>query len=98
MTRTLSDKKFCWAEMKLQKPTDVVEYRENMEQLQQMNKDVVVAPYFRNSLSNKIGLSNYFYVKVRELKDSVMLKEMATKTKVSLLVLIHICHIGIYLV
>lgn len=84
MTRTLSDKKFCWAEMKLQKPTDVVEYRENMEQLQQMNKDVVVAPYFRNSLSNKIGLSNYFYVKVRELKDSVMLKEMATKTKVKL--------------
>lgn len=46
-----------------------------------MNKDVVVSPYFKTSTSKKIGLSNYFYVKLKELKDSVKLKDMAIETK-----------------
>lgn len=71
-----------WAEIELQERISENQYKENLQQLRQMNKDIVVSPYFKTASSEKIGLSNYFYVKLKELKDSVSLKEMAIETKV----------------
>lgn len=70
-----------WSEIELQEPISEIQYKENLNQLRQMNKEIVVSPYFKTSTSKKIGLSNYFYVKLKELKDSIKLKEMAVETK-----------------
>lgn len=70
-----------WVEIELQERISEDQYMENLQQLRQMNRDIVVSPYFKTASSKKIGLSNYFYVKLKELKDSVALKEMAIETK-----------------
>jgi subtilisin family serine protease len=44
-------------------------------------KDVIISPYFKNNDNDKIGLSNFFYVKLKSLADTTVLMQMADNTK-----------------
>ena len=52
-----------------------------LSEIKRHNKDVIIAPYFRSSSDSRVGLSNFFYVKLKEEKDTVLLKKMAAQTK-----------------
>lgn len=74
-----------WAEVKFHEKANYDQYKESLEGLMEINEDIIVSPYFRNSSSEKIGLSNYFYVKLHEEKDSLLLMDIATKTNTKII-------------
>jgi subtilisin family serine protease len=45
------------------------------------NKDAIISPYFKFKDGDKIGLSNFFYVKLKTASDTVLLNQIAAKTK-----------------
>lgn len=47
--------------------------------MKQKNKDIIIAPFFKTHLSNSIGLSNFFYVRLKDEKDISILVQMAEK-------------------
>ncbi len=52
-------------------------YFKNIKTLKANNQKVIVSPYFAKSTSDKIGLSNYFYVKLKHQDDfNVLLQEI----------------------
>lgn len=50
------------------------DYNEKLKKLKGIS-GVKVSPYFKNDGCDKIGLSDYFYVKLKEESDSTMLKQ-----------------------
>ncbi|MEM6737410.1 MAG: S8/S53 family peptidase [Bacteroidota bacterium] len=67
-----------WAEIKLNKR---LSYAEWMQQLKSDPKVALVSPYFKSEANEKIGLSNYFYVKLRSESDFDLLLKMARQTR-----------------
>jgi len=57
------------------------QYLNLLSELKRKNKDIIIAPYFKNKTDEKIGLSNYFYVKLKDEADSTLLMKMAEQTK-----------------
>ncbi len=70
-----------WAEVKLDKR---LPYSEQLNQLRQNASVELAAPYFKNKTTDKIGLSNYFYVKLKNENDLALLKETAQSAQVQL--------------
>ena len=58
---TATESSEYWAEVKLDKR---LSYTEQLNQLKDNPSVALVAPYFKNETEEKIGLSNYFYVKI----------------------------------
>jgi len=56
-----------YAELKLEKNLSEKQYLELLEDIKHQNKDVIIAPYFKTERGNKIGLSNFFYIKLKEI-------------------------------
>ena len=67
-----------WAEVKLDSR---LPYNEQVNQLKNNPAVALVAPYFKNETEEKIGLSNYFYVKLRNEYDLNLLLETAESTR-----------------
>lgn len=42
------------------------------------NSSAIIAPYYTNQSGEKIGLSNFLYVKLKVLADTIVLKQQAT--------------------
>jgi subtilisin family serine protease len=54
-------------------------YLTKLLEISSLSPDLIVAPYFKNRYSDRIGLSNFFYVKLNDLNDIELLKEKAEK-------------------
>ncbi len=67
-----------WVEVKLDKNA---EYTTQINRLKNNQAVALVAPYFKNKSGEKIGLSNYFYVKLRNKNDLDLLLKVAKSTK-----------------
>lgn len=76
---------FYWAELELLEKLDEETYKKKLDQIRMSNKDVIVAPYFSNSVTDKIGLSQFFVVRLKSAEDIAILKEVAAKTNVVIL-------------
>ncbi len=54
-------------------------YLSKLTEIRNSGKDVIAAPYFKNKEIDEIGLSNFFYVKLKSLADSALLRQLAEK-------------------
>src|SRR5574344_1949070 len=53
----------------------VKQYEIVITSIKQNNSSAIVAPYYTNRENEKIGLTNFIYVKLKELADTVILKQ-----------------------
>ena len=67
-----------WAEVKL---SSRLPYTEQLNRLKDNPSVALVAPYFKSETETKIGLSNYFYVKLSNEYDLNLLLETAESTQ-----------------
>lgn len=74
-----------WRELKVQSKVSKTSYLSEVEKLKEVNKDLIIAPYFKSESIQKIGLSNYFYIKLKDKNDFNLLQELIAKHKVELL-------------
>ena len=55
------------------------DYLAQLSEIKNSGKGVMVAPYFKDRQINKIGLSNFFYLKLKSLNDTVLLRRLAER-------------------
>ncbi|MDR2936330.1 MAG: S8 family serine peptidase [Rikenellaceae bacterium] len=55
------------------------EYLIKLSEIRTWGKDILVAPYFKNEHQDKIGLSNFLYVKLKNEGDVALLEKEAEK-------------------
>jgi len=78
LSRTNQNKRF-WSVLKFENKLSDDEYLAKLSEIKNTEKGIIVAPYFKNQYQEKIGLSNFFYVKLKDLNDTVVLKQEAEK-------------------
>ncbi|MCL2722701.1 MAG: S8 family serine peptidase, partial [Treponema sp.] len=78
--RTDYNKRF-WAAMRIEDNLSDKAYLAKLSEIKNKGEDIIAAPYFRNQYLNGIGLSNFLYVKLKTLSDTVMLKQEAQKER-----------------
>ncbi|MDR2936100.1 MAG: S8 family serine peptidase [Rikenellaceae bacterium] len=66
-------------ELSFEKGLSDEQYLELLADIGRQNKDVLVAPYFNDQYGSKIGLSNFFYVKLKDENDVALLEKTATQ-------------------
>lgn len=86
-TRLLSKKQnisaeFYWTEIQLPELRSRQPYKEKINAIKQIDGVQVVSPYFRGKKGEKIGLSNFFYVKLKSLSDTTLLNRYSIKNNV----------------
>lgn len=73
-----------WREVNLTGNLSQARYLTEIQQLRVDNSNLIVAPYFQNESDDKIGLSNYFYVKLKHQDDFNALLDQIEKHQVEL--------------
>jgi len=68
-----------WTELSLGSKISDEQYLALLSEMKHQSKDIIVSPFFKMGNSNKIGLSNFFYVKLKAEQDLELLKEMSRK-------------------
>jgi len=71
---------FYWAELKLGENTAKAIYNEKVTALKQNRSVQIVSPYFKSASCKKIGLTNYFYVKLKSTADVATMEQYAKQT------------------
>lgn len=69
-----------WGEVKLQSKLSSSQYFDYLKQLKAAGFKIT-SPYFSNSIDKKIGLTQYFYVKVKSANDLTVLQKFARDNK-----------------
>ena len=69
-----------WAEFSFEENLKDEQYLDLLSDIKRQNSDVIISPYFKIKTDDKIGLSNFFYVKLKEEKDVALLEKMAEQT------------------
>ena len=54
-------------------------YWRKLKEIKSIGKNIITAPYFKNRNKDVVGLSNFFYVKLKESSDSILLRREAEK-------------------
>ena len=72
---------FYWTELKLSTMNEGRSYKERVSKLKQIEGVQTVSPYFIGRYGRKIGLSNFFYVKLKNLSDTTLLNKYCKKNK-----------------
>jgi subtilisin family serine protease len=80
-SRTNQNKRF-WSVLSLEDRLSGEAYLAKLVEIKNTEEDLIVAPYFKNQYQDKIGLSNFFFVKLKELNDTILLKQEAEKEHV----------------
>lgn len=73
--------KCFWSELKIKNGLSEKEYFELIQELKCDDGVQTVSSYFKMGGNIKIGLSNFFYVKLLSISDTVLLRELALKYK-----------------
>lgn len=68
-----------WTELSFEDKMSETDYLTKLSEMKSICKECVFAPYFIDKDRNKVGLSNYFYVKLYSLNDTVILRKEAEK-------------------
>ncbi|ELR73791.1 hypothetical protein C900_01401 [Fulvivirga imtechensis AK7] len=68
-----------WAELRLSEKLSSEEYLLYLEQLERDESIKNASPYFKNENKDKLGLSDYFYVKLKHERDFSRLEKMAAE-------------------
>ena len=69
-----------YAELSFEVGLTEKEYLDLLTDIKLQNGDVIIAPYFKMAKDDKVGLSNFFYVKLKEAKEVKLLEQMAEQT------------------
>ena len=56
-------------------------YLKLLSDMKRQNMDVIISPFFKANDDDIVGLSNFFYVKLKEERDTTILRQMAERTK-----------------
>jgi len=62
-----------WTKLNLEENLSDTAYFVKMAEIKNSGEDVIVSSYFKTQYQDKIGLSNFFYVKLKSLSDTVLL-------------------------
>jgi len=73
-----------WAEIKLSKPLPEADYWKYIASLRARQVASIASPYFSNEADAKLGLSQYFYVKLKREDDYKVLAAMAKETQTAI--------------
>ena len=68
-----------WTKLSLNSNMSDEQYLALLSEIRRQNKNVIVSPFFKMEGSDRIGLSNFFYVKLKAEKDLELLKEKASR-------------------
>jgi subtilisin family serine protease len=74
------NKNLYWAEVKLNTKLSNEEYLNKLKEWELDNEVLLASPFFKNEINDKIGLSNLFYVRLKQKSDFFLLQELVTKT------------------
>ncbi|GHT24573.1 hypothetical protein FACS189430_09700 [Bacteroidia bacterium] len=74
-----------WTELEFEENLSEEQYQTALSSIKRSYRDVIVSPYFKIKENDKIGLSNFFYVKLKSLADTTVLIRMANKTQTIIL-------------
>ena len=66
-----------YTELSFEEKLSEEQYLNLLSDIKRQNKDVIISPYFKTKEGYKIGLSNFFYVKLKEGEDTIALRQMA---------------------
>ena len=78
LSRTKQTKRF-WTTLSFENKLSDEMYLAKLNEIKNTEKDLIVAPYFKTKNKDKIGLSNFFFVKLKALNDTAILKREAEK-------------------
>jgi subtilisin family serine protease len=56
------------------------QYLKLLADIKNKNKDIIISPYFKIKDNDTIGLSNFFYVKLKSIADTTLLTQLAVQT------------------
>ena len=73
--RTITNR--IYTELSLKKKLSNEQYLALLSDFRQQNEGVIASPYFSDEYGNKIGLSNFFYVKLKNQGDINTLEQMS---------------------
>jgi subtilisin family serine protease len=71
-----------WAKLSIENHISEETYLAKLAEIKNSNEELIVAPYFKNQYQDKIGLSNFFYVKLKSMSDTILLKQKTEKEDV----------------
>jgi len=66
-----------FAELSIENDLTNIQYLKLLSDIKIQNSGVIIAPYFKDQNGKKVGLTNFFYVKLKEEKDVTLLKQNA---------------------
>jgi len=69
-----------YTELKFAENLSEQQYLQLLSDMKRQNKDAIISPYFKTKSGGKMGLSNYFYVKLKEIGDTNLLRATADRT------------------
>ena len=67
-----------WTKLSFEDTLSEREYLEKLSEIKNSRNDIIVSPYFKENM----GLSNFFYVKLKSLNDTILLRQEAEKEQV----------------
>ncbi|MCL2326873.1 MAG: S8 family serine peptidase [Bacteroidetes bacterium] len=68
-----------WTKLSIEDSLSNEAYLVKLSEIKNKRNDIIVAPYFKNQYQDGIGLSNFFYVKLKSLNDTILLRQKAEK-------------------
>jgi hypothetical protein len=74
-----NNKKRFWTRLSVETDLSDHLYLAKLSEIRKSRKRIIVSPYFKTQNHDKIGLSNFFYVKLKSLDDTVTLKQEIEK-------------------
>ena len=71
-----------YARLSIEEDLTDEQYVELLADIKRKNPEVIISPYFKkeDGISERIGISNFFYVKLKDEKDVGLLEQMAEQT------------------
>jgi len=70
-----------WTELSFEEGLPDELYLQLLLDIKNENQDIIISPYFKINDNDKIGLSNFFYVKLKEEGDTTLLRQMAEQVE-----------------
>ncbi|MDR1198313.1 MAG: S8 family serine peptidase, partial [Prevotellaceae bacterium] len=83
--RSKRGKNRFYTELKLHRNLTKEQYLTKIADIKRLHPKAIISPYFKMGNDDKIGLSNFFYVKLKSESDTVLLEKMATQKKCTII-------------